>query len=73
MNYSDFIEIKNEVRFGKPVIKGTRIAVSDILEMLSNEMGIDDILEDFPQLNENQIKMCLKYASCRENNIAIAI
>jgi uncharacterized protein (DUF433 family) len=73
MNYSDYIEINNEVRFGKPVIKGTRISVSDILEMLSNGMAINDILEDFPQLTEIQIKMCLKYASQRENNIVIAL
>ncbi len=73
MDYSDYIEINNEIRFGKPVIKGTRIAVSDILEMLANDMSIDEILVDFPQLTEIQIKMCLKFASQRERNIAVAI
>lgn len=73
MDYSEYIEINNEIRFGKPVIKGTRIGVADILEMLSNGMSISEIIEDFPQLNETQIKMCLRYASQRENYIAVAI
>jgi uncharacterized protein (DUF433 family) len=73
MEYSEYIEINNDIRFGKPVIKGTRISVSDILEMLSNGMSISEIIEDFPQLNDTQIKMCLKYSSQRENYIAVAI
>ncbi|MDT3739549.1 MAG: DUF433 domain-containing protein [Candidatus Kapabacteria bacterium] len=73
MNYYDYIEINSEIRFGKPVIKGTRIAVSDILSMLANDMSITDILEDYPQLNPDDIKACLHFASANERIIAYAV
>jgi uncharacterized protein (DUF433 family) len=38
------------IRFGKPCIKGTRIAVVDVLEWLASGMTCEEILEDFPQL-----------------------
>ena len=66
MQFREYIEINSDVRFGKPVIKGTRITVADILQMLGNGLTIKDIIEDFPLLNENQIYACLLYSSERE-------
>jgi len=48
---------------GKPVIKGTRIPVYLILEMLANGMSIEDILREYPELSEEDIREAIKYAS----------
>ncbi len=71
--YQKYIEIDPKVRFGKPVILGTRISVVDILEMLANGMSFKDIIEDFPQISETHILACLKYASDKERKLAVAV
>jgi uncharacterized protein (DUF433 family) len=71
-DYKQYITINTEVRFGKPTIIGTRITVFDVLNWLANGMTINEIIEDFPELNENQIKACLSYAADREHKIQIA-
>ncbi len=40
---------------GKPVFKGTRVLVSDVLEMLAEGMSIDEVLEEYPQLSKEMI------------------
>ena len=72
MNLSKYIEINPKKRFGKPTIKGTRIAVGDILNWLANGMNSKEIISDFPELNEEQISACLHYAASRENYLGIA-
>ena len=47
---SEHISIDPNIRFGKPCIKGTRIAVLDILQWLSSGMNENEILEDYPIL-----------------------
>ncbi len=54
------IEIDPEICGGKPVIKGTRIPVKLILELLSSGWSIDDIKEEY-DLSEEQIKAAIKY------------
>jgi uncharacterized protein (DUF433 family) len=61
MNQTEHIEINSEKRFGKPIIIGTRISVEDILNLTSEGMSVSEILLDFPELNEDQIKACLIY------------
>ena len=72
IDYKQYITINAETRFGKPILIGTRITVFDVLNWLANGMTINEIIEDFPELNENQIKACLSYAADREHNIQIA-
>ncbi len=72
MNYQEYIEIIPEKRFGKPCIKGTRIAVYDVLNWLANGMTKQEIIADFPELNESQINACLLYAADREHRLRIA-
>ena len=48
---------------GKPVFKGTRVLVSDVLEMLGSGMSIDEVLEEYPQLNRKAILEALRLAS----------
>ncbi len=69
MNYADFIEINPAIRFGKPCIKGTRITVQDILEMLAGEMTFASIIEEFPQLTIEKIRAALAFAASRERKV----
>ena len=59
INYRDYIEVDPEIRFGKPVIKGTRITVYDVLQWLASGMSHQEIISDFPQLDELKISACL--------------
>ena len=72
INYKQYIGINSGVRFGKPTIIGTRITVFDVLNWLANGMTTNEIIEDFPEIDENQIKACLTYAANRERKIQIA-
>lgn len=53
------IIINPEVMVGKPVIKGTRIPVDLIVRLLAQGLTIKEILEDYPQLTEEDIKAAL--------------
>jgi uncharacterized protein (DUF433 family) len=68
---SDYIDINQDVRFGKPCIKGTRITVGDILLWLSEGISISEILDDYPLLNEIHIKAALAFAARREEIIRV--
>jgi len=72
VDYKKYITINADTRFGKPTIIGTRITVYDVLNWLANGMTINEIIHDFPELDENQIKACLAYAADREHKIQIA-
>jgi uncharacterized protein (DUF433 family) len=48
---------------GRPCIRGMRIRVADILEMLANGIAADEILRDFPDLEVEDIRACLAYAA----------
>ncbi len=50
---------------GKPCIRGMRIRVSDILSLLANNVSKADILKDFPDLEDADIKACLLYAASK--------
>jgi len=66
MNTLDRINSDSTVRFGKPCVRGTRIAVGDVLGYLAAGMSEDQILGDFPQLTRDDIRACLAYAAERE-------
>jgi len=65
------ITIDPTVRSGKPCIRGLRITVYDILNMLASGMSYDEILEDFPKLTLNDIFASLKYAADREHKTTL--
>jgi len=71
MNYADYIEIDSSKRFGKPIIIGTRISVYDVLSWFAEGMTANDIIYDFPELNEDQIKACLSYAADKEHKLRV--
>ena len=69
--FSSYISIDSEIRFGKPCIKGTRITVADILQWLASGMSHAQILEDYPSLKEEHILAALAFAANRESIIKI--
>lgn len=68
---SKYISIDPEVRFGKPCIIGTRIAVMDILQWLASGMTNEQILQDYPALKDEHIKAALSFAANQESIIKI--
>lgn len=64
---SSYISINPEIRFGKPCIKGTRIAVVDILQLLASGMTHAQVLEWYPHLKEEHILAVLAFAANRES------
>jgi uncharacterized protein (DUF433 family) len=57
------ISINPNICFGKPCIKGHRIWVSLILDFLANGMTISELLEDYPQLQTEDIYACIAYGA----------
>jgi uncharacterized protein (DUF433 family) len=56
-------------RGGRPCIRGLRISVYDVLAMLSSGMSQSEILEDFPELTEEDVLAVLSYAADREHQV----
>ncbi|MDX1939477.1 MAG: DUF433 domain-containing protein [Saprospiraceae bacterium] len=69
--YQEYISINPNIRFGKPCITGTRIAVQDVLSWLASGMSFEEILEDFPELTMEQVRAALAFAAAREQSIKI--
>jgi uncharacterized protein (DUF433 family) len=63
MNWQERIVIDPEFLVGKPVVKGTRLAVEFIIDLLAQEWSKADILENYPGVSHEDIQACLKYAS----------
>ena len=57
------ITIDPEVMGGQPCIRGLRIPVSLIIKLIASGKKIEDILEDYPELKEEDIKQSLEYAA----------
>lgn len=57
------IVVNPKVMAGKPVIKGTRIPVEQILKLLAQRLSFDDILKDYPHLKKEDIMATLLYAA----------
>ena len=70
-SYNKIIKISPEKRFGKPCIRNTRISVFDILGWLGSGMTFEDILNDYPELNRDDIKAFLMFAADRERKLQI--
>lgn len=69
MSYRERITIEPGKRGGKPCIRGLRITVYDILEYLAGGMTEQQILEDFPDLQIEDIRACLTFAADRERKL----
>lgn len=57
------IVVNPKIHFGKPIIKGTRITVQDVLELLNEGLTFKQIIQDYyPDLKKEDIRACLQYA-----------
>jgi uncharacterized protein (DUF433 family) len=63
MNYRERITSDPEIMLGKPIIKGTRITVELILKRLSEGAQKEQLLEDYPHLEESDILAALAYSA----------
>jgi uncharacterized protein (DUF433 family) len=63
MEWNDRIVVEPKVLVGKPIIKGTRLAVEFVLELLANEWSEQRILENYQQLTHEDITAVLNYAA----------
>ena len=71
---ADRIVIDPDVMVGKPVIKGTRIPVYLIVEFVANGMTEKEIIKEYPQLKQEDIKAALLYASkCLEREVTVTL
>jgi uncharacterized protein (DUF433 family) len=69
MNYQGIITIEPGKRGGQPTIRGMRIAVADVLGWLAAGMTHEEIVADYPELTEDDIRACLAYAADRERRL----
>ena len=69
MDYQNRITIDPGKRGGKPCIRGMRFTVSDVLDYLASGMSEDEILDEFPDLEREDIKAALAFAAERERRL----
>jgi uncharacterized protein (DUF433 family) len=67
MDYSQIITIDPGKRSGKPCIRDLRITVNDVLDYLAGGMTQEQILADFPDLTETDIRACLSFEADRQH------
>jgi len=72
MNFQHIITIEPGKRGGRPTIRGLRITVADVLGWLAAGMSHQQILADYPELTEEDLRACLAYAADRERRIVTA-
>jgi uncharacterized protein (DUF433 family) len=60
----DRIIVNPQIHFGKPIINGTRITVQNVLELITEGLGFEQIIKDYyPDLTKEDIQACLQYAT----------
>jgi uncharacterized protein (DUF433 family) len=73
MDYRSVITVEPGKRGGKPCIRGLRITVYDVLEQLSAGLSAEEISEDFPELEAEDISACLRFAADRERRVVMLL
>lgn len=72
MNWQNFITLEAGKRSGRPCVRHMRIAVADVLGWLAAGLTHQEIIDDYPELTEADIRACLAYAADRERRILTA-
>ena len=67
MDWEERIELNPEVLAGKPVVKGTRLSIQLILELLADDWSTEEVLDQYPTLTKDDVLACLRYASERSS------
>ncbi len=63
MDWKKYILIDPQILVGKPVIKGTRLAVEFIIDLMAQGWSVEEIMQNYPGLTSQDIQACLAYAS----------
>ncbi len=71
MDYRHLITITPDKRSGQPCIRDLRITVGDVLEYLASGMTVSEVLADFSEVTEEDIRACLAFAAAREKGTMI--
>lgn len=72
MNIEERITFNSKQCGGRPCVRGMRIRVSDVLEMLAGNVSVETILADFPDLEREDIQACLRFAARRTDIARLA-
>ncbi|WP_309617850.1 DUF433 domain-containing protein [Salinibacterium sp.] len=67
----DRIIVDPEVVHGRPVVRGTRVRVTDVLSLLAEGASEAEILEDYPYLTAEDIRACLAYAAAQTDHAIV--
>lgn len=62
------ISVDPAVAHGRPVVRGTRMRVSDILSLLASGASENEILEDYPYLTRDDVRAALEYAAMQNDH-----
>jgi len=62
---ADRITVNPEQCGGRPCVRGLRIRVTDVLDLLASGLSVDQVLEELPDLEADDIAACLRFASRR--------
>lgn len=71
MSLLERIVVDPEIVHGRPVIRGTRMRVSDVLSLLATGAHETEILEDYPYLTDDDIRACLQYAAAQADHAIV--
>ena len=63
MEWEERITLDPKILVGKPVVKGTRLAVEFIVDLLAQGWSEEEVLRNYPGLEREDIQACLRYAS----------
>ena len=63
MTWEDRITVDPDVLVGKPIVKGTRISVEFVIDLLARGWSVEQVLEEYDHLTREDVQACLAYAS----------
>jgi len=69
---ADRITVNPEQCGGRPCVRGLRIRVTDVLDLLASGLSVDQVLEELPDLEADDIAACLRFASRRIDHPIVA-
>ena len=69
MNWRQIITIEPGKRSGKPCVRGMRLTVGDVLGFVATYGSWSEIIAEYPELTEDDIRACLEFAAIREGRL----
>ncbi len=73
MNWREVITIDPDQRSGKPCIRGMRVTVADVLDYLAAGLTPEEVVQELPYLELNDVRACLAFAAERERRLTAPI